>query len=49
MLIRFAGDMAMMSPPLIITIDEIHEVSAKKIIYMKLQNIQLRHAVVVTK
>jgi 4-aminobutyrate--pyruvate transaminase len=27
MLIRFAGDMAMMSPPLIITIDEIHEIS----------------------
>ena len=26
MLIRFAGDMAMMSPPLIITVEEIHEV-----------------------
>ncbi|KAG0594533.1 hypothetical protein M758_UG086200 [Ceratodon purpureus] len=26
MLIRFAGDMAMMSPPLIITIEEIHEI-----------------------
>jgi adenosylmethionine-8-amino-7-oxononanoate aminotransferase len=26
MLIRFAGDIAMMSPPLIITAEEIHEV-----------------------